>query len=183
MTQQSAKLERDRRLGKPQPAPATIFKFPEPIIAPVVPIPEPVVVPIKDDAHDRQLQLLDLKEELAVLRGKIQDALGECEDAPLPTPVKPILRIIATYYEISIANLLGTMKPVYYVRPRHVAMYLARKITGRSYPAIGRAMGNRDHTSVMHGHDRIAARIQTDPVLRAEVEELTTILMRKSHVG
>jgi hypothetical protein len=51
-------------------------------------------------------------------------------------------------------------------------MYLARLLTPRSYPEIGRRFGNRDHTTVMHAVDTIQRLIGIDPVFGDEVEQL-----------
>ena len=56
------------------------------------------------------------------------------------------------------------------VMARHIVMYLAREITGRSYPQIGRDMGGKDHSGVMHGCRRIAVRLAHDEDLQALVE-------------
>ncbi len=56
--------------------------------------------------------------------------------------------------------------------PRQVAMYLARKLTTASYPAIGERFGNRDHSTVIHAHDTIGARLTADANLRAAVEQI-----------
>ena len=68
------------------------------------------------------------------------------------------------------------------VRSRHIVMYLAREITGRSYPQIGRDMGGKDHSGVMHGCRRIASRIAYDGELMALVERCKARAMALSIV-
>lgn len=58
---------------------------------------------------------------------------------------------------------------------RQVAMHLARRLTGQSFPAIGRALG-RDHSTVMHGHREILRRCAADPALAARVEAIAASL-------
>jgi chromosomal replication initiator protein len=58
------------------------------------------------------------------------------------------------------------------VRPRQIAMYLARLLTPRSYPEIGRRFGNRDHTTVMHAVETIQRLTSIDPTFAEEVERL-----------
>lgn len=60
--------------------------------------------------------------------------------------------------------------------PRQVAMYLARSITGKSFPCIGREFGNRDHTTVMFAIDQVEKRMAQDPIYRADVEALRAAL-------
>lgn len=59
------------------------------------------------------------------------------------------------------------------VRARQVAMYLCRKLTGRSTTEIGKKFGGRDHSTVIHAVRRITAAIETDESVRNAVEYLT----------
>ena len=61
-------------------------------------------------------------------------------------------------------------------RPRQVAMYLAKSITTRSLPEIGRKFGGRDHTTVIHAIKTIEEIMVTDPSLAEDIELLTRIL-------
>jgi chromosomal replication initiator protein len=61
-------------------------------------------------------------------------------------------------------------------RPRQVAMYLAKSITTRSLPEIGRKFGGRDHTTVIHAIKTIEEIMVIDPNLAEDIELLTRIL-------
>ncbi|HEY0205081.1 MAG TPA: helix-turn-helix domain-containing protein, partial [Acetobacteraceae bacterium] len=61
-------------------------------------------------------------------------------------------------------------------RPRQVAMYLAKQLTSRSLPEIGRKFGNRDHTTVMHAVKVVAELIETDADFSERVELLRRML-------
>src|SRR5207249_11514021 len=61
-------------------------------------------------------------------------------------------------------------------RPRQVAMYLAKQLTTRSLPEIGRKFGGRDHTTVMHAVRKIEELTRTDPSLAEDVELLRRML-------
>ena len=61
---------------------------------------------------------------------------------------------------------------------RHVAMYLARELTDHSLPEIGRGVGGRNHATVLHAINRIAAAVRSDPALRASVDNLRRQLGR-----
>jgi chromosomal replication initiator protein len=63
---------------------------------------------------------------------------------------------------------------------RHVAMYLARELTGHSLPEIGRGLGGRSHTTVLHGVNRINAALRTDPSVQTAVENLRRQLGRRA---
>ena len=66
-------------------------------------------------------------------------------------------------FGLSIDELLSTSRAAPVAWPRQVAMYLARELTDQTLPAIGRAFGGRNHTTVMHACRRTAERIATDP--------------------
>jgi chromosomal replication initiator protein len=62
------------------------------------------------------------------------------------------------------------------VKPRQVAMFLAKMLTLRSLPEIGRRFGGRDHTTVLHAVRKIEALLQIDTILREELELLKRML-------
>ena len=61
-------------------------------------------------------------------------------------------------------------------RPRQIAMYLAKQLTTRSLPEIGRKFGGRDHTTVMHAVKRIAELRQLDSSLEDDLQHLSRVL-------
>ena len=61
-------------------------------------------------------------------------------------------------------------------RPRQVAMYLAKQLTSRSLPEIGRKFGNRDHTTVMHAVSRVTELMERDGTFAEDVELLRRLL-------
>lgn len=69
--------------------------------------------------------------------------------------VEEIQRRVAEHYGIRVADLIGPQRLRSFARPRQVAMWLAKTMTSRSLPDIGRRFGGRDHTTVMHGVRRI----------------------------
>ncbi|MBE0529503.1 MAG: hypothetical protein IH626_01665 [Rhodospirillales bacterium] len=78
---------------------------------------------------------------------------------------------VAALFGVPRADLIGKTHSHAVTRPRHVAMALARELTERSFPEIGRAF-RRDHTSVMYAVRVVPERIRRDPALRAKVERL-----------
>jgi chromosomal replication initiator protein len=69
--------------------------------------------------------------------------------------VEEIQRKVSEHYNIRLSDMLGPKRLRSFARPRQIAMYLCKKLTGRSLPEIGRRFGGRDHTTVMHGVRRI----------------------------
>lgn len=84
-------------------------------------------------------------------------------------PICEIQRIVAQHYGISKADFLGQRKIRAVVRPRHIAMYLAREMTTRSFPIIGNCFRGRDHTTVLHACRAIKKLMLESETLAADV--------------
>ena len=69
--------------------------------------------------------------------------------------VEEIQRKVSEHYNIRLSDMIGPKRLRTFARPRQIAMYLAKTMTNRSLPEIGRRFGGRDHTTVMHGVKRI----------------------------
>ena len=69
--------------------------------------------------------------------------------------VEEIQRRVSEHYNIRLSDIVGPRRVRVIVRPRQVAMYLAKQLTTRSLPEIGRRFGGRDHTTIIHGVRRI----------------------------
>jgi chromosomal replication initiator protein len=94
------------------------------------------------------------------------------------TGVREIQEQTAAAFGITVDALLSASRAASVAWPRQVAMYLARELTDQTLPAIGRAFGNRNHTTVLHACKRTAARIADDPDAYAAVQRLTESLRR-----
>jgi chromosomal replication initiator protein len=90
--------------------------------------------------------------------------------------IEEIQRIVARHYNVSRSDLLSSRRTANVVRPRQIAMYLAKTLTLRSLPEIGRRFGGRDHTTVLHAVRKIEGLIGTDNSLAAEIEVLKSQL-------
>jgi chromosomal replication initiator protein len=89
--------------------------------------------------------------------------------------VDTIQKTVAEHYALKQADLISERRARAVARPRQVAMWLAKQITTRSLPDIGRRFGGRDHTTVLHAVRRIEALKQEDPALARDVD----VLLRK----
>jgi chromosomal replication initiator protein len=114
--------------------------------------------PITMELAERELR--DLVRPLELKRVRIED----------------IQRIVARQYNVSRSDLLSSRRTANVVRPRQIAMYLAKTLTLRSLPEIGRRFGGRDHTTVLHAVRKIEGLIGTDGALAAEIESLKSQL-------
>lgn len=94
---------------------------------------------------------------------------------PMPT-LGRILRAAARHHDVPVAALTGPQRRRTVAGARSLAMYLARRLTGRSLQAIGAACGGRDHTTVLHGVRVCDARMRADPGYAADVERLAAEL-------
>ncbi len=90
--------------------------------------------------------------------------------------IDEIQRKVAEYYHLKLSDLLSARRAREVARPRQVAMYLAKKLTPRSLPEIGRRFGGRDHTTVMHAVKRIDELRAADLEIDADVVHLTRML-------
>lgn len=90
--------------------------------------------------------------------------------------VEEIQRRVSDYYNIRLSDIIGPKRLRSYARPRQVAMYLAKQLTSRSLPEIGRRFGGRDHTTVMHGVKRIEELKVIDGQIAEDVEILRRAL-------
>lgn len=86
--------------------------------------------------------------------------------------IEEIKKKVAENYALKVQDLESPNRSRSIVRPRQIAMYLARLLTPRSYPEIGRRFGNRDHTTVMHAVETIQRLTSIDPTFAEEVEQL-----------
>jgi chromosomal replication initiator protein len=97
---------------------------------------------------------------------------------PRRIKVEDILRIVSRHFAVSKADILSDRRHRSVVRPRQIGMYLAKQLTSRSLPEIGRRFGNRDHTTVLHAIRKIDRELGDNPRLKDEIEDLKRQLNR-----
>jgi chromosomal replication initiator protein len=90
-----------------------------------------------------------------------------------------IIEAVAHHYGIAQADLTGTSRQKEFVTPRQIVMYLAREETNASFPIIGQALGGRDHTTVLHGSQKMAAEIERNDALRRDLVAIRQHLYRE----
>jgi chromosomal replication initiator protein len=97
---------------------------------------------------------------------------------PSPTPhrkrskLTDVLEATASYHQLSLDDLLGKGRSKKVVHARQIAMYLAREETSASLPQIGEALGGRNHSTVLHGYQKIADSVADDDRLRNELSAI-----------
>ena len=90
--------------------------------------------------------------------------------------VDDILKVIGRHFNVARADLLSPRRARSVVMPRQIGMYLAKKLTPRSLPEIGRRFGGRDHSTVLHAVRKIETQMKTDERLGREVALLTRLV-------
>ncbi len=109
-----------------------------------------------------------------------EDAIGLRTSMGVKTSIEDIQRRTAEFYKLEVRDFHSPQRARRVARPRQVAMYLARKLTTRSLPEIGRRFGGRDHTTVLHACRRIEALCDEDPTFKQEVDFLSQMLTKNT---
>lgn len=94
--------------------------------------------------------------------------------------IEDIQRATALQFGLTKTDLLSHRRTKQIVGPRQIAMYLAKVMTVRSLPDIGRRFGGRDHTTVLHAVRKIEKELQTDASLQKVVEALKSAILSQS---
>ncbi len=86
--------------------------------------------------------------------------------------IEDVLRTISGHFNVTKQDILSSRRHKTIVYPRQIGMYLAKVLTTRSLPEIGRKFGGRDHTTVLHAVRKIEKLIETNPSIK---ESITTL--------
>ncbi len=95
-----------------------------------------------------------------------------------PVTVESVQRVVAEYFSLTVDDLRSERRTQAVVFPRQIAMYLSRELTDLSLPRIGTFFGNRDHTTIHYGHDKIAKLMKNDRSVYNLLQELTSTIRR-----
>jgi chromosomal replication initiator protein len=104
----------------------------------------------------------------------IADLVGSRE--PRRIRIEDIQKVVASHYNVSKHDLLSARRTRAIVRPRQIAMYLAKTMTPRSFPEIGKRFGGRDHTTVLHAVRKVEELAAADAGLAQEIELLKRLI-------
>jgi chromosomal replication initiator protein len=114
---------------------------------------------------------------LDIARQQLKDMFSSPKQSNITLDL--IQRIVADYFGLSHNDLKGKKRTKAIAYPRQVAMFISREMTEYSTTEVGLEFGGRDHTTVMHGCQRIENRMRTDPTLEPTIQHL--IRMLKEH--
>jgi chromosomal replication initiator protein len=104
------------------------------------------------------------------------NALQDFGPAPGSLSIDQIIEAVAQFYRLETKDLLGRRRSKDIVIARQMAMYLTREETNASLPQIGRALGGRDHTTVLHGYEKIHTQVEEDDRLRRDMLTIKELL-------
>ena len=90
--------------------------------------------------------------------------------------IEEIQKRVAAHFNIRLGDMHSARRARSVARPRQVAMYLAKQLTSRSLPEIGRMFGGRDHTTVMHGVKRVEQLRETDAAFAEDSDLLKRMI-------
>jgi chromosomal replication initiator protein len=93
--------------------------------------------------------------------------------------VDKIQNTVSNYFNISLSEMLSQRRSRPLARPRQVAMYLAKKMTSRSLPEIGRRFANRDHTTVIHAVKTITRLSEQDDEMKKNINQIKSLLLEQ----
>ena len=119
---------------------------------------------------DARAQLMNAPISLDFARAALANRINE-QSARKVSP-ELIIEVVAQQYSLSPEDVTGKKRSREIAMPRQIAMYICREMTSLSTTSIGRAFGDRDHTTVMHGCDKIAELIRNDFAFKKRVEEI-----------
>jgi chromosomal replication initiator protein len=95
---------------------------------------------------------------------------------PKVITILDIQKTVGELFSIKLEDFKAKKRTKSLAFPRQIAMYLSRELTDYSLPKIGEEFGGRDHTTVIHAHEKISKLLQSDAQLQRQVKELHELL-------
>lgn len=95
---------------------------------------------------------------------------------PKVVTILDIQKVVGQNYNIKLEDFKAKKRTKSVAFPRQIAMYLSRELTDYSLPKIGEEFGGRDHTTVIHAHEKISKLLQTDSQLEKQLKEIKEML-------
>jgi chromosomal replication initiator protein len=111
-----------------------------------------------------------------------KEALQDIVSRQAELTVAQIITAVSNFYRMDSEIIVGRGRSKDVAAARHMAMFLAREETGASLPQIGEAIGGRDHTTVMHGWEKIATLIERNDKLRREMLAIREVIYSKTEL-
>ena len=118
--------------------------------------------------HNKELTIADCKNILKDVFSQIR-----------VVTVDKIQNVVSNYFNIALSEMLSQRRSRPLARPRQIAMFLAKKMTTRSLPEIGRRFANRDHTTVIHAVKTITRLSEQDDEMKKNISQIKSLLLEQ----
>ena len=115
--------------------------------------------------------------DMEVVKNSISEYISVNESKRLS--MTDIIKTVCEYYNVSIEEINSPKRSKDIVHPRQVATWLCRNLTDNSQEQVGKAVGNRDHATVINSIDKINKEIDADTPTKKEIEEIKNILEKR----
>lgn len=110
-------------------------------------------------------------------------SLADIIRRPDKVTISQVINSVCSYYNVSIDALSSTSRSRAIAFPRQIVMYLSRTETDASLPQIGSELGNRDHTTVLYGYEKISSLLETNSTTRRDILEIKASLYESPPIG
>ncbi len=117
-------------------------------------------------------ELVDRDIDLELAQEALKDLINTDSGSTREINIPNIKKVVAENYNINLTKMDSKKRTQNIVLPRQIAMYLSREMTDSSLPVIGDAFGGRDHTTVMHAHNKITEKIEENQEFRKTINKL-----------
>lgn len=122
--------------------------------------------------------LTNSKPDLSIAKNILKDIL--LDDVEQKISIQKIVREVSRFFSISINDILSSKRNKFISHARQLAMFLARELTSSSLPQIGKAIGGRDHTTVIYAVTKISGLINKDRNVYMQIQEITNMIRKPS---
>ncbi len=95
-------------------------------------------------------------------------------------PIDGVLALVADFFQVSVADVIGKKRVKELVYPRQITMVILREDLGLSFPEIGRELGGKDHTTIMHGYNKLTEARKTNTKIDGDIRQLQERLIALS---
>lgn len=109
-------------------------------------------------------------------------ALADLIRQPPKLTVEQVLKAVCDYYQVTMEDLVGNSRKRTITFPRQMAMYLTRTETAASLPLIGSYLGDRDHSTVLYGYEKVANSLETDVELQRNIMEIKALMYDEARI-
>lgn len=128
-----------------------------------------------EGAYNKVIAYAKLNKKAEITLENVEEALKDIISPNVVKQVTPqlIVDVVAEHFGISPEDIVSKRRNSEFVQPRQICMYLCRQLTSESLQSIGKALGKKDHTTVIHGIEKITEEIKVNEELKNRIEIIT----------